>query len=92
MLLNEEYYKRIEAIQFTMNHDDGNSITRCGKIRYCFIRSKQNKQNSDINLSWQIEDLKLQHIPLVNENSIPEKLKKIPKTCCILVLLLNPED
>ena len=22
--LNEEYYKRIEAIQFTMNHDDGN--------------------------------------------------------------------
>ena len=24
--LNEEYYKRIEAIQFTMNHDDGNSI------------------------------------------------------------------
>ena len=22
--LNEEYYKRIAAIQFTMNHDDGN--------------------------------------------------------------------
>ena len=25
--LNEEYYKRIEAIQFTMNHDDGNSLS-----------------------------------------------------------------
>ena len=24
--LNEEYYNRIEAIQFTMNHDDGNLI------------------------------------------------------------------
>ena len=24
--LNEEYYSRIEAIQFTMNHDDGNLI------------------------------------------------------------------
>ncbi len=23
-VLNEEYYQRIEAIQFTMNHDDGN--------------------------------------------------------------------
>ena len=23
-VLDEEYYKRIEAIQFTMNHDDGN--------------------------------------------------------------------
>ena len=25
-VLNDEYYKRIEAIQFTMNHDDGNLI------------------------------------------------------------------
>ena len=24
--LDEEYYKRIEAIQFTMNHDDGNLV------------------------------------------------------------------
>ena len=23
-ILDEEYYKRIEVIQFTMNHDDGN--------------------------------------------------------------------
>ena len=22
--LNDEYYERVEAIQFTMNHDDGN--------------------------------------------------------------------
>ena len=25
-IMNEEYYERIEAIQFTMNHDDGNLI------------------------------------------------------------------
>ena len=31
MLLNEEYYKRIEAIQFTMNHDDGNLINEINK-------------------------------------------------------------
>ena len=30
-ILNEEYYKRIEAIQFTMNHDDGNSISNINK-------------------------------------------------------------
>ena len=24
-ILDEDYYKRIEAIQFTMNHDDGNN-------------------------------------------------------------------
>ena len=27
-ILNEEYYDRIEAIQFTMNRDDGNSLER----------------------------------------------------------------
>jgi Uncharacterized protein conserved in bacteria len=26
-ILNKEYYDRIEAIQFTMNHDDGNNIS-----------------------------------------------------------------
>ena len=26
MHLNDEYYERIEAIQFTMNHDDGNLL------------------------------------------------------------------
>ena len=29
--LNEEYYKRIEAIQFTMNHDDGNLVNELYK-------------------------------------------------------------
>ncbi len=30
-VLNDEYYKRIEAIQFTMNHDDGNLINEINK-------------------------------------------------------------
>ena len=30
--LNEEYYKRIEAIQFTMNHDDGNMVDALEKV------------------------------------------------------------
>ena len=30
-ILNEEYYERIEAIQFTMNHDDGNLINEVNK-------------------------------------------------------------
>ena len=29
--LNDEYYKRIAAIQFTMNHDDGNLIKEINK-------------------------------------------------------------
>ena len=31
--LNEEYYERIEAIQFTMAHDDGNLVEDVGELR-----------------------------------------------------------
>ena len=30
-VLNDEYYKRIAAIQFTMNHDDGNQVKEINK-------------------------------------------------------------
>jgi regulator of PEP synthase PpsR (kinase-PPPase family) len=30
-VLNEKYYERIEAIQFTMNHDDGNMVEELEK-------------------------------------------------------------
>ena len=30
-VLNDEYYDRIEAIQFTMNHDDGNLVSEVEK-------------------------------------------------------------
>ena len=49
-ILNEEYYDRIEAIQFTMNHDDGNLINEVQQIRYYSCRCKQNKQNTNIYL------------------------------------------
>ena len=35
--LNEEYYERIEAIQFTMNHDDGNLVEELDKVRFNII-------------------------------------------------------
>jgi len=37
--LNEEYYKRIEAIQFTMAHDDGNLAEDINKADFNIIRS-----------------------------------------------------
>ena len=48
--LDEDYYKRIEAIQFTMNHDDGNLINEIEFIRHNFIRCKQDKQNTHSHL------------------------------------------
>ena len=42
--LNEEYYKRIEAIQFTMNHDDGNLLMMLiNQILFCLLLAEQAK-------------------------------------------------
>ena len=83
--LNEEYYKRIEAIQFTMNHDDGNSLTDVEKSDIILLGvSRTSKTPTSIYLANR--GFKTSNIPLVNENSIPEKLKKNPKISCIIGL------
>ncbi len=83
--LNEEYYNRIEAIQFTMNHDDGNSTEDIEKSDIILLGvSRTGKTPTSIYLAN--KGLKTANIPLVNENSIPESLKKKPKNCCIVGL------
>ena len=83
--LNEEYYKRIEAIQFTMNHDDGNLIKEINESDLILLGvSRTSKTPTSIYLAN--KGFKTSNIPLVNENSIPEFLKKNPKTSCVVGL------
>jgi len=75
-VLNDEYYKRIEAIQFTMNHDDGNLTNEIEKSDIILLGvSRTSKTPTSIYLAN--KGFKTSNIPLVNEKSIPEKLKKI---------------
>ena len=88
--LNEEYYERIEAIQFTMNHDDGNMIEELDKSDLILLGvSRTSKTPTSIYLAN--KGFKTSNIPLVNENSIPESLKKNPKMACVVGLTTEPE-
>ena len=88
--LNDEYYKRIEAIQFTMNHDDGNLIKDIKKSDIILLGvSRTSKTPTSIYLAN--KGFKISNIPLVNENSIPETLKKDPNLTCIVGLSTEPE-
>ena len=88
--LNDEYYKRIEAIQFTMNHDDGNLLKEINKSDIILLGvSRTSKTPTSIYLAN--KGFKTSNIPLVNENSIPEILKKDPKINCIVGLSTEPE-
>ena len=89
-ILNEEYYNRIEAIQFTMNHDDGNLIKEIDKSDIILVGvSRTSKTPTSIYLAN--KGFKTSNIPLVNENSLPEKLKKNPNMACVVGLSTEPE-
>ena len=89
-ILNEEYYDRIEAIQFTMNHDDGNLLNEIDKSDIILVGvSRTSKTPTSIYLAN--KGFKTSNIPLVNENSLPEKLKTDPQFTCVVGLSTEPE-
>ena len=87
--LNEEYYERIEAIQFTMAHDDGNLVEDISKADLILLGvSRTSKTPTSIYLANR--GLRTSNIPLINENSIPKLLKKNTKISCIVGLTTEP--
>ena len=88
--LNDEYYKRIGAIQFTMAHDDGNLVKEINKSDLILLGvSRTSKTPTSIYLAN--KGFKTSNIPLVNENSIPQILKEKPKMVCVVGLHTEPE-
>jgi len=88
--LNDEYYERIEAIQFTMNHDDGNLLNDIDKSDIILVGvSRTSKTPTSIYLAN--KGFKTSNIPLVNENSLPRKLRDNPQITCVVGLNTEPE-
>ena len=86
----EEHYKRIEAIQFTMNHDDGNMTEDLEKSDIILLGvSRTSKTPTSIYLAN--KGYKISNIPLINENSIPNFLKENPEVKCVVGLTAEPE-
>ncbi len=88
--LNDEYYKRIEAIQFTMNHDDGNLINEINKSDIILLGvSRTSKTPTSIYLAN--KGFKTSNIPLINKDSLPKSLIKNPNETCVIGLNTEPE-
>ena len=89
-IMDDEYYKKIEAIQFTMNHDDGNLVKDIEKSDIILLGvSRTSKTPTSIYLAN--KGMKISNIPLVNENSVPDILKKNPKKKCVVGLTAEPD-
>lgn len=87
-VLDEDYYKRIEAIQFTMSHDDG---MRTDDIKNADIVllgvSRTSKTPTSIYLANR--GYKTLNIPLVGNQEIPNYLKEQYDKACIIGLIVE---
>ena len=73
-----------------MNHDDGNLINDIDKSDIVLVGvSRTSKTPTSIYLAN--KGFKTSNIPLVNESSLPKKLKDNPKLTCVIGLNTEPE-
>ena len=88
-VLDEDYYKRIEAIQFTMSHDDGKKIDDINDADVVLLGvSRTSKTPTSIYLANR--GYRTVNIPLVLDQKIPEDLYS-NNTSCIVGLIADPE-
>ena len=89
-VLDDDYYKRIEAIQFTMSHDDGKKLDDVSKSDIVLLGvSRTSKTPTSIYLANR--GYKTINIPLVMDQKIPEDLKSKNNKLCVIGLIADPE-
>ena len=89
-ILDDDYYKRIEAIQFSMEHDDGMKTEDASNADIILLGlSRTSKTPTSIYLDNR--GYKTLNIPLVGNQDIPETYKKKPESFCIIGLSVEAE-
>ena len=88
-VLDDDYYKRIEAIQFTMSHDDGKKVDDINNADVILLGvSRTSKTPTSIYLANR--GFKTINIPLVPDQKLPQNLMSDTKAC-IIGLIADPE-
>ena len=89
-VLDDDYYKRIEAIQFTMAHDDGKKTEDIKNSDIILLGvSRTSKTPTSIYLANR--GYKTTNIPLVLNQEIPEMLKQKKISICVVGLYADPD-
>ena len=87
--LDEEYYKRIEAVQFTISHDDGKIVSDLEKSDVVLVGiSRTSKTPTSIYLANR--GYKVANVPIIPNKEIPIKLIEISKKTCVIGLVCDP--
>jgi len=87
-ILDQDYYDRIEAVQFTISHDDGKIISDLEKSDVILVGiSRTSKTPTSIYLANR--GYKVANIPLIPNKDIPIKLIESSKNTCVIGLVCD---
>jgi len=87
-VLDQEYYNRIEAVQFTMSHDDGKKISDLDKSDVILVGvSRTSKTPTSIYLANR--GYKVANIPLIPNKDIPSNLIESSKKTFVVGLICD---
>ena len=89
-VLDEDYYKRMEAIQYTMSHDDGKKTEDLLLADVILLGvSRTSKTPTSIYLANR--GFKTINIPLVTNHKLPNELLSSKDNKCVIGLYADPE-
>ena len=87
-ILDKEYYKRIEAVQFTISHDDGKKINDLEKSDVILVGiSRTSKTPTSIYLANR--GYKVSNIPLIPNKNLPHELIQSSKKTFVVGLICD---
>ena len=87
--LDEEYFRRVEAIEFAVKYDDGRDPRGLSRADIVLIGvSRTSKTPLSMYLAHQ--SYKVANVPLVPEVQPPDELFKVPRNKCV-GLVITPD-
>lgn len=88
--VNDKYFEKVAAVEFTLNHDDGRNIKTLEEADVILLGiSRTSKTPLSIYLS--LEGLKVVNIPIVLNIPLPEKIHQVDQRK-IFGLTIDPEE
>ncbi|HXH32370.1 MAG TPA: pyruvate, water dikinase regulatory protein [Bacteriovoracaceae bacterium] len=74
--VNDQYFKRVAAIEFTLNHDDGRNINSLEEADVILIGISRTSK-TPLSMYLSLEGTKVVNVPIVNGVLLPEKIFQV---------------
>lgn len=88
--VNDQYFKRVAAIEFTLNHDDGRNINSLEESDVVLVGISRTSK-TPLSMYLSLEGIKTVNVPIVMGVPLPEKLFQVDQRK-IFGLTIDPDE